>query len=64
MNDPDLQGNIRRTVGFSALRRLSGLARQENERAAADALLARRIGWLLVWAALAGLVWLSARIFA
>ena len=62
MSDPDLDANVRRTVGFVALERLSRLARDEREREAAAARLARRIAWGIALGTLAGLVWLSARI--
>ena len=62
--DPDLDANVRRTVGLAALGRLSRLARDERNREAAAARLARRIAWGIALGTVAGMIWLSARIFA
>lgn len=60
---PDLDANVKRTVGLVVLGRLSSLARDERTREADAARLARRIAWGIALGTVAGLIWLSARIF-
>ena len=61
--NPDLDANVKRTVGLVALGRLSRLARDERTREAAATRLAHRIAWGIALGTVVGLIWLSARIF-
>jgi hypothetical protein len=60
-NDPDIERNVRRTVGIAAMRRIRRIVDADNELEAQKARLARRIALALLGAAALALAWFAFR---
>ncbi len=61
MSDEEVNGAVRRVVGFAALRRLRGMVDAANANDKEDARWAQRLSWALALAAAAALAWLAFR---
>ena len=59
--DPEIERNVRRTVGIEALRRIRRIVDADNELEAQKARWARRITLALVAAALLAVAWIAFR---
>jgi hypothetical protein len=59
--DPDIERNVRRTVGIAAMRRIRRIVDADNELEAQKARLARRIALALLAAAALALAWFAFR---
>jgi len=60
-DDPEIRRAVRRTVGVAALRRIRRLVDADNALEAEKARWARRIGILLLAAAIAAVAWIAIR---
>jgi len=60
-DDPEIRRAVRRTVGIAALRRIRRLVDADNALEAEKARWARRIGILLLAAAIAAVAWIAIR---
>lgn len=61
INDPDIERNVRRTVGIAALKRIRRIVDADNELEAGKQRWARRLGIAFVLAAALVLAWMLIR---
>ncbi|MBI5793288.1 MAG: hypothetical protein HZA63_17630 [Rhodocyclales bacterium] len=59
--DPDIERNVRRTVGIEAMRRIRRIVDADNELEAQKARWAQRIALALIGAAALALAWFAFR---
>jgi hypothetical protein len=61
MSDPEIERNVRRSVGIAVLRRLRRMVDVEVEREAKNSALATRLAWAFALAAVAAVAWIAFR---
>jgi len=61
MNDPEIERNVRHTVGIAVLRRLRRMVDAENACEAKKSALATRLAWAFALAAVAAVAWMAFR---
>jgi hypothetical protein len=61
VSDPEIERNVRRSVGIAALRRLRRMVDAETEQEAEKSALATRLAWAFALAAVAAVAWIAFR---
>jgi len=61
MSDPEIERNVRRSVGIAVLRRLRRMVDAETGWEAKKSVLATRLAWAFALAAAAAVAWIAFR---